>query len=253
MSVEFGFVSAGPFLFYFRVPNIVFLTRPDQNCFILQCFYSYIAPPASGLPSRYGFLQTCASKASETCRFYRWANSTLLGRVEASTSVSPGMRLSFHLLRFYPTCTVHQKLQGRLKVCPAFCQFCNLVLVHFRECRWSHRPCMFSTSGMHYYMPPLPVHSTITHAYLFPHYITHHCLNIHKDVGFHIQQACSQEVSLQALIQEGKAYPSECAICLGSWERDDVIKATPCGHAFHKDLRDGSTLEVWMLATWYRV
>lgn len=26
--------------------------------------------------------------------------------------------------------------------------------------------------------------------------------------------------------QEDKTYPSECAICLGSWEKDDVIKAT---------------------------
>ena len=39
--------------------------------------------------------------------------------------------------------------------------------------------------------------------------------------------------------EEGKAYPSECAICLGSWERDDVIKATPCGHAFHKECIGG--------------
>ncbi|CAK9043640.1 unnamed protein product [Durusdinium trenchii] len=39
--------------------------------------------------------------------------------------------------------------------------------------------------------------------------------------------------------EEDKTYPSECAICLGSWEKDDVIKATPCGHAFHEDCIGG--------------
>eukprot|EP00931_Biecheleriopsis_adriatica_P115146 TRINITY_DN90983_c0_g1_i1.p1 TRINITY_DN90983_c0_g1~~TRINITY_DN90983_c0_g1_i1.p1 ORF type:complete len:430 (+),score=49.27 TRINITY_DN90983_c0_g1_i1:120-1292(+) len=35
--------------------------------------------------------------------------------------------------------------------------------------------------------------------------------------------------------EEGKLYPSECAICLGTWEADDVIKVTPCAHAFHEE------------------
>jgi len=35
--------------------------------------------------------------------------------------------------------------------------------------------------------------------------------------------------------EEGKLYPAECAICLGFWEAHDVIKITPCGHAFHKE------------------
>lgn len=35
--------------------------------------------------------------------------------------------------------------------------------------------------------------------------------------------------------EEGKLYPSECAICLGSWEADDSIKVTPCSHAFHEE------------------
>lgn len=39
--------------------------------------------------------------------------------------------------------------------------------------------------------------------------------------------------------EEGKTYPSECAICLGSWEPEDVIKATPCGHAFHEECIGG--------------
>lgn len=39
--------------------------------------------------------------------------------------------------------------------------------------------------------------------------------------------------------EEGKRYPSECAICLGSWEPEDVIKVTPCGHAFHKECIGG--------------
>ncbi|CAJ1354150.1 unnamed protein product [Effrenium voratum] len=39
--------------------------------------------------------------------------------------------------------------------------------------------------------------------------------------------------------EEGKQYPSECAICLGSWEQEDEIKVTPCGHAFHKECIGG--------------
>jgi hypothetical protein len=35
--------------------------------------------------------------------------------------------------------------------------------------------------------------------------------------------------------EEGKAFPADCAICLCSYEADDEIKVTPCGHAFHKD------------------
>jgi len=35
--------------------------------------------------------------------------------------------------------------------------------------------------------------------------------------------------------EEGKLYPSECAICLGAWEPHDVIKVTPCQHAFHEE------------------
>jgi len=35
--------------------------------------------------------------------------------------------------------------------------------------------------------------------------------------------------------EDGKPYASECAICLGSWEADDIIKVTPCGHAFHEE------------------
>jgi hypothetical protein len=35
--------------------------------------------------------------------------------------------------------------------------------------------------------------------------------------------------------EEGKLYPAECAICLGSFEARDVIKVTPCQHAFHQD------------------
>eukprot|EP00418_Pyrodinium_bahamense_P040935 CAMPEP_0179188374 /NCGR_PEP_ID=MMETSP0796-20121207/93491_1 /TAXON_ID=73915 /ORGANISM="Pyrodinium bahamense, Strain pbaha01" /LENGTH=301 /DNA_ID=CAMNT_0020892471 /DNA_START=351 /DNA_END=1256 /DNA_ORIENTATION=- len=35
--------------------------------------------------------------------------------------------------------------------------------------------------------------------------------------------------------EEGKLYPSECAICLGIWETEDTIKVTPCGHAFHEE------------------
>jgi hypothetical protein len=35
--------------------------------------------------------------------------------------------------------------------------------------------------------------------------------------------------------EDGKAYPAECAICLCSYDTNDEIKVTPCGHAFHKD------------------
>mmetsp|Transcript_10092 Transcript_10092/g.18371 ORF Transcript_10092/g.18371 Transcript_10092/m.18371 type:complete len:401 (-) Transcript_10092:501-1703(-) len=35
--------------------------------------------------------------------------------------------------------------------------------------------------------------------------------------------------------EEGKTYPSECPICLSTWVPDDVIKVTPCQHAFHKE------------------
>jgi hypothetical protein len=35
--------------------------------------------------------------------------------------------------------------------------------------------------------------------------------------------------------EEGKPYPADCAICLSAWEPDDVIKVTPCGHAFHDE------------------
>jgi len=39
--------------------------------------------------------------------------------------------------------------------------------------------------------------------------------------------------------EEEKPYPSECAICLGSWEQNDSIKVTPCGHAFHEECLGG--------------
>lgn len=39
--------------------------------------------------------------------------------------------------------------------------------------------------------------------------------------------------------EDGKTYPSECAICLQTWEPDDDIKVTPCGHAFHQDCIGG--------------
>jgi len=39
--------------------------------------------------------------------------------------------------------------------------------------------------------------------------------------------------------EEGKIYPAECPICLATWEADDVIKVTPCGHAFHEDCFGG--------------
>merc|ERR1740121_680219 len=35
--------------------------------------------------------------------------------------------------------------------------------------------------------------------------------------------------------EDDKRYPSECAICLGPWEPDDIIKVTPCEHAFHEE------------------
>lgn len=35
--------------------------------------------------------------------------------------------------------------------------------------------------------------------------------------------------------EEGKLYPSECAICLQCWDAEDCIKITPCGHAFHEE------------------
>jgi len=38
---------------------------------------------------------------------------------------------------------------------------------------------------------------------------------------------------------QGKSYPAECAICLGTWDEDDVIKVTPCGHAFHEECLGG--------------
>jgi len=45
---------------------------------------------------------------------------------------------------------------------------------------------------------------------------------------------------------EEKPYSSDCAICLGTWDAEDVIKVTPCGHAFHEEclggwLRHGNT------------
>lgn len=39
--------------------------------------------------------------------------------------------------------------------------------------------------------------------------------------------------------EEGKAYPAECAICLQTWEAEDAIKITPCGHAFHEQCIGG--------------
>merc|ERR1712151_88092 len=35
--------------------------------------------------------------------------------------------------------------------------------------------------------------------------------------------------------ETGKRYPSECPICLAAWEQEDVIKVTPCDHAFHEE------------------
>lgn len=34
---------------------------------------------------------------------------------------------------------------------------------------------------------------------------------------------------------EGARYPTECSICLESWEMSDSIKVTPCRHVFHED------------------
>mmetsp|Transcript_73711 Transcript_73711/g.130129 ORF Transcript_73711/g.130129 Transcript_73711/m.130129 type:complete len:356 (-) Transcript_73711:97-1164(-) len=42
--------------------------------------------------------------------------------------------------------------------------------------------------------------------------------------------------------EAGKLYPSSCAICLASWEDEDLIIVTPCRHVFHKDC----------LKTWFR-
>jgi len=39
--------------------------------------------------------------------------------------------------------------------------------------------------------------------------------------------------------EQGKSYPSVCAICLGTWDKDDMIKVTPCGHAFHEECLGG--------------
>lgn len=35
--------------------------------------------------------------------------------------------------------------------------------------------------------------------------------------------------------EESKSYPSECPICLMTWEAEDLIKVTPCQHAFHEE------------------
>jgi len=35
--------------------------------------------------------------------------------------------------------------------------------------------------------------------------------------------------------EEGKRYPADCAICLCAWEPGDLIKVTPCHHAFHEE------------------
>jgi hypothetical protein len=34
---------------------------------------------------------------------------------------------------------------------------------------------------------------------------------------------------------EGAKYPGECPICLSEWDQDDVVKITPCEHAFHEE------------------
>lgn len=39
--------------------------------------------------------------------------------------------------------------------------------------------------------------------------------------------------------EEGKLYPSECAICLCPWEPEDQIRVTPCEHAFHEECLGG--------------
>merc|ERR1740123_2756622 len=38
---------------------------------------------------------------------------------------------------------------------------------------------------------------------------------------------------------EETPYSSDCAICLGTWDAEDVIKVTPCGHAFHEECLGG--------------
>mmetsp|Transcript_112374 Transcript_112374/g.223291 ORF Transcript_112374/g.223291 Transcript_112374/m.223291 type:complete len:118 (-) Transcript_112374:386-739(-) len=35
--------------------------------------------------------------------------------------------------------------------------------------------------------------------------------------------------------EDGRLYPGECTICLGTWEPLDRIKVTPCQHAFHEN------------------
>jgi len=40
---------------------------------------------------------------------------------------------------------------------------------------------------------------------------------------------------------EGRLFPGECPICLGSWEASDSIKITPCQHAFHEEC-----IESWL-------
>jgi len=35
--------------------------------------------------------------------------------------------------------------------------------------------------------------------------------------------------------EEGKEFPGECPICLGTWEPDELIKVTVCRHAFHEE------------------
>lgn len=39
--------------------------------------------------------------------------------------------------------------------------------------------------------------------------------------------------------EEGKMYPADCPICLSSWVSGDVIKVTPCDHAFHEECLGG--------------
>mmetsp|Transcript_81130 Transcript_81130/g.173561 ORF Transcript_81130/g.173561 Transcript_81130/m.173561 type:complete len:377 (+) Transcript_81130:92-1222(+) len=34
--------------------------------------------------------------------------------------------------------------------------------------------------------------------------------------------------------EEGMLYPAECVICLSQWDNTDIIKVTPCQHAFHE-------------------
>lgn len=35
--------------------------------------------------------------------------------------------------------------------------------------------------------------------------------------------------------EDGKQYPSECAICLCNWEAGETIRLTPCSHVFHEE------------------